>query len=438
MEAPLLSPRAASSYRPLLELESRQLLYNILEGGSIKSQQASGVGVNFHEQLERTTASITYALIYGYRLLTGHEPEHARAHQIQEEFAAMMAGPNLVDLVPSLCRVPLPWPWKRRAEHHFQKQRGLHMTNLHRALASPGWNFAREMASSAERSQMGEEEFAFDLGILADAALETTVLSATWFVVAWLAYGRRGPGGVAGDAGAGFVARAQRCLDEVVGQGRPPDFGDRDRLPYIDAIVEEVLRWRPIGTTGVPHLTKVEDRYEGSRIPAGSIVFANQWAITREAGVFGEDAEDFVPERWLAETDGDGGGDGEEGKSGLTREEGGGGGGALKDLPAIGFGFGRRVCTGRHVARSVMWIQIAVLLWAFDLEGAVSLETGERIEVDPMAMTDSLVIRPVPFNVVFRPRGPWVEEVIRKQCDTMNVDLVELLERIGKHRGWRG
>ncbi|ROV92650.1 hypothetical protein VSDG_06582 [Cytospora chrysosperma] len=448
MEAPLLSPKAAFSYRPLLHLESRQLLFNILEG----SKEPQGRrGVDHHRQLERAMASTTYALVYGYRLLTGHEPEHARAHEIQKQFAAMMVGPNLVDLVPALQGVPLPWPWKARAERHFQDQRALHMANLGRALAGPGWNFAKEMAASAERRRMGEEEFAFDLGILADAALETTVISAGWFVVAWLAHGRRGGGGT---MPGGFVARAQGCLDDVVGRGRLPAFEDRPCLPYIDAIVEEVLRWRPIGTTGVPHLTKVEDRYEGRRIPAGSIVFANQWAIARDAEVFGDDADDFVPERWLAEAGAEGGGGGgggggmhgghggEEKPDHSEEEEEGGGGGdgaadALRDLPSIGFGFGRRACTGRHVARSVLWIQIAMLLWAFDLEGAVSRETGERVEVDPMAMTDSLVIRPVPFNVLFKPRGPWVEEVIQTQCNTLDVDLVELLDKIGDFRASR-
>lgn len=158
MEAPLLTPRAAISYRPLLDLESRQLIYNIFK------ESESQRGVDCHHELERTTASTTYALIYGYRLLTGNEPEQARAHAIQKEFAAMMVGPNLVDFLPCLHRIPIPWPWKKRADQHFQEQRDLHVGNLHRALGNPGWNFAKEMAASVERKQMGEEEFAFDLG----------------------------------------------------------------------------------------------------------------------------------------------------------------------------------------------------------------------------------------------------------------------------------
>ena len=37
--------------------------------------------------------------------------------------------------------------------------------------------------------------------------------------------------------------KAQLEIDKVVGRGRLPDFGDRATLPYIQAIVHEVLRY---------------------------------------------------------------------------------------------------------------------------------------------------------------------------------------------------
>lgn len=37
--------------------------------------------------------------------------------------------------------------------------------------------------------------------------------------------------------------KARREIDSVVGLGRLPDFNDRGSLPYIDAIVKEVLRY---------------------------------------------------------------------------------------------------------------------------------------------------------------------------------------------------
>lgn len=46
-------------------------------------------------------------------------------------------------------------------------------------------------------------------------------------------------------------ARAQIELDEVIGDQRLPEMGDRDQLPYINRIIKEVLRWRPVGPLGV-------------------------------------------------------------------------------------------------------------------------------------------------------------------------------------------
>jgi cytochrome P450 len=47
------------------------------------------------------------------------------------------------------------------------------------------------------------------------------------------------------------VARkAQAEIDAVVGQDRLPSFDDRERLPYINAVVLEVIRWHSVVPTG--------------------------------------------------------------------------------------------------------------------------------------------------------------------------------------------
>ena len=40
-----------------------------------------------------------------------------------------------------------------------------------------------------------------------------------------------------------YQKRAQAEIDEVVGRARLPRFSDRDSLPYVEAIIKEVLRW---------------------------------------------------------------------------------------------------------------------------------------------------------------------------------------------------
>jgi cytochrome P450 len=46
-------------------------------------------------------------------------------------------------------------------------------------------------------------------------------------------------------------ATAQRQIDEVLDGDRLPDFGDEKNLPYIHAIVKEVLRWQPVTPLGI-------------------------------------------------------------------------------------------------------------------------------------------------------------------------------------------
>ena len=45
-------------------------------------------------------------------------------------------------------------------------------------------------------------------------------------------------------------ARAQAEIDQIVGQGRLPSWDDHDSLPYLGALVKEVLRWNPVAPLG--------------------------------------------------------------------------------------------------------------------------------------------------------------------------------------------
>ena len=69
-------------------------------------------------------------------------------------------------------------------------------------------------------------------------------------------------------------------------------------------------------------------------------------AIGRDHEVF-PDPEAFIPERWLNE-------------DGSLRSE-------MRDAELAAFGFGRRICPGRHLAAASIWIGIASVLSAFDL-----------------------------------------------------------------------
>lgn len=60
------------------------------------------------------------------------------------------------------------------------------------------------------------------------------------------------------------LRKAQAEVDTVVGFDRMPEYDDHDKLPYVNALINEVLRWRPIAILGgTPHAVTADDVYEG-------------------------------------------------------------------------------------------------------------------------------------------------------------------------------
>lgn len=71
--------------------------------------------------------------------------------------------------------------------------------------------------------------------------------------------------------------KAQNEIDRVLGPCQLPTVADRSRLPYIDAVVKEVLRWHPVGPMGLPHATTEDDTWGEYFIPKGSFLMPNIW-----------------------------------------------------------------------------------------------------------------------------------------------------------------
>lgn len=88
--------------------------------------------------------------------------------------------------------------------------------------------------------------------------------------------------------------RAQQEIDAFIQtENRLPDSRDRNSLPYINALIKEILRWNPPVPLGlcvspnrsslltnfiaVAHVNEAKDEYEGRRIPMSSTVFPNIW-----------------------------------------------------------------------------------------------------------------------------------------------------------------
>lgn len=71
--------------------------------------------------------------------------------------------------------------------------------------------------------------------------------------------------------------RAQEELDHVVGTDQLPVMADRSRLPFINNLISEILRWAPASPMGLPHSPNRDDIFSGYYIPKGCTIFANIW-----------------------------------------------------------------------------------------------------------------------------------------------------------------
>ncbi|KAG8728589.1 hypothetical protein FRC10_004813 [Ceratobasidium sp. 414] len=159
--------------------------------------------------------------------------------------------------------------------------------------------------------------------------------------------------------------KAQEEIDLVTGMERLPGMKDRPQLPYIDRLIQEVLRWRSVVPIGMPHASHRDDIYKGYRIPKGAIV-----AISQNPNVY-KDPETFEPDRFLDPS--------------------------VAASPA--FGFGRRGCPGVHYAQSALYI--------LDENGndIVPVAEGEN----------KAIFHPVPFKFKLTPRSPLHEQLVQAE-----------------------
>ncbi|KAG6333946.1 hypothetical protein ID866_5143 [Astraeus odoratus] len=130
--------------------------------------------------------------------------------------------------------------------------------------------------------------------------------------------------------------RVHAELDAIVGKGIFPTFEDQPRLPYLQAVLYETMRWNPI-------------------LPIGTMVVFNVWAMARDC----PNPERFDPSRHLSP-------DGQ-----LSSQ--------AKQNNALFFG----VCPGRFFVDNTLWAAAAVLLSALRFEKAKDA-FGNIIDVEPV------------------------------------------------------
>ncbi|KAJ6786859.1 hypothetical protein PWT90_11132 [Aphanocladium album] len=186
---------------------------------------------------------------------------------------------------------------------------------------------------------------------------------------------------------------AQEELDRVIGAKQLPRIQDRDRLPYIEGVVKEALRWSPVTPLGVPHVMDEDVTLSGYCIPKGAIILPSIWWFLHDPSVYTE-PDAFKPERYLPPWN-------------------------EPDPENEAFGFGRRACPGRNFAESILFLAIAQILAVFNFRKAVD-DQGAEVEVE-FKEVPGMVCRLADFPYRLEPRSMKHAELIQ----TMEMQLPE-------------
>ncbi|KAJ7075856.1 cytochrome P450 [Mycena belliarum] len=332
------------------------------------------------EDTRRLAASVILMISHGYEVKGLNDPLVHLAEQVMG-YVTLVITPNtfLVDSLPFLRYLPEWFPGAK-----FQKEARNCRRVLHRLMHEPYLMVQKEMEQGTalpslvsqnidgriDKLEPDERELImWTAGGLYAGGSHSTVASLMTFILCMVLHPEA-------------QKKAQEELDHVVGHDRLPSFTDRPMLPYIDCVLQELLRWRPV-TPLAAHSTLVDDTFQGSVIPAGSVVMANAWAFTHDEKLY-SNPEIFDPDRFMS--------------------------GNLPDPRDFVFGFGRRSCPGQFLFESLLWITISTTLSTLDILPALDNE-GQTITPLP-EFTSGGVSQPLPFPCRIIPRSAAANELI--------------------------
>ncbi|CZR54298.1 related to cytochrome P450 CYP2 subfamily [Phialocephala subalpina] len=370
-----MTPAALRTYKPRQEAESTRLAFQVLQKPS-----------NWERSFDRFTASVVFSIAYGHRI----DSVNAKIVRDRLEFMQFMASLNvpgayLAEKFPILKYIPSSIaPWKKDIEEHARAE-----TNSSLALVegvrqdirigkekglvvAPSLTQGLLAVRDEEKILLPDKDFSVVPASLFGAGSDTTASTMCSAMLAFVTHPY-------------VLDIAHAEMDVVVGTERTPTFDDETSLPYLRALCKEVLRWRPVAVLGgTPHASSEDDVYQGWRIPSGTTILGNSWAINLNEEYY-PNPQYFNPARFLDEKD-------PRYQPELK---------GAKNHPAkkghSSFGWGRRICPGAELAENSLFIALSKLVWSFDI-----LPTREY---DTFDYTDGFNIRPRPFDCQIRIRS---------------------------------
>ncbi|KAK8007307.1 4-hydroxy-tetrahydrodipicolinate synthase [Apiospora arundinis] len=374
------SPKQLETYADKINLEARRFLLRLLEEPA-----------EFASHIRRQTGTTILNIAYGYNV-EPHGPDlllELSDLSAKQLGLALSPGAWAMDLFPILQYLPsfFPGGYVKRLARHWRKTLDELSEKPYRFVLRQMDNgkhqesyVSRHLESlDHEPSPQEERTIKWTAANMYAAGSDTTIISIHVFFFAMV----QNPE---------VQLRAQREIDEVVGRDRLPETEDLENLPYVNAVISEVLRWHPVGPIGLPHRAIKDVCYKDYIIPEGAILIANLWAINRDPKLY-KDPSSFQPSRFM-----------DRGTEESHPSE------AEPDPRQFVFGFGRRICPGRFLADATLFLTIAKTLAAYKI-GKV-IRDGKEINVTA-DFQPGLLSHMVDFEASIVPRHDKVEGLVR-------------------------
>lgn len=165
-------------------------------------------------------------------------------------------------------------------------------------------------------------------------------------------------------------------LNRVVGEKEQIRESDIPRLPYLQAVIKETLRYHPPGPLLLPRRSEADQVVNGYMIPKGAQILFNVWAMGRDPSIW-PNPDSFEPERFLDK------------KVDFKGQH----------FELIPFGAGRRICPGMPLATRILQMTVAVLVhnfeWKLEKEKDHADHKGEVLGV---ALRRAVPLRAIPIK----------------------------------------
>lgn len=94
--------------------------------------------------------------------------------------------------------------------------------------------------------------------------------------------------------------KVQQEIDDVCGRQSLPSWAHRSAMPFTQAVINEIYRWKTISPLNLLRITTDDTAVQGFAVPKDTIVIANLWAVHNDP-IRWQSPHIFHPNRFLTE-----------------------------------------------------------------------------------------------------------------------------------------